>query len=59
MRRFAQIALGSAYELDTLLIIAADAGYHDEQRLCALREELASLSRRMQSFIRYQQLKAR
>ena len=59
MARFARIALGPAYELDTLLIIAGDLGYQIPQTVGNLRTQIASLARRIQSFIRYQQSKCK
>ena len=59
MRRFAQIALGSCYELDTLITIAADLKFETPQRSTDLRETLSTIARRIQSFIRYQQSRAR
>lgn len=50
---FAQIALGSAYELDTLLRIAADLGLADAMGPSDLRQRLSSLARRISTFIRY------
>jgi len=53
--RFAQIALGSLYELDTLLCLASDLGYSPEDVVSALRDELNALVKRTSSFIRYQE----
>ena len=50
--RFAQIALASVYELDTLLYLASELGMDGNP---ALRERLSSLSRRISSFITYKQ----
>jgi four helix bundle protein len=50
-RRFAQIAIGSAFELDTLLIIAAELGYQDLENISTLRKELARLMRAIENFI--------
>lgn len=52
IRRFSQMALGSAYELDTLLVIATKLGFAE---LESIRAELEALMRRIQSFIRYQE----
>ena len=53
--RFAQIAHGSLYELDTLLFLAADLGYSSHSSVTTLREELTTLAKRTSSFIRYQE----
>jgi len=53
--RFAQIGLGSLYELDTLLHLASDLGYSPQDVISALREELTALAKRTSSFIRYQE----
>jgi len=45
MARFGQIALGSIYELDTLLQVAAELGFSDGAAITTLRERLSSLSR--------------
>jgi len=52
--RFAQIALGSAYELDTLLQIATGLGLANENVVDGMRERLNSLARQISSFIRSQ-----
>jgi four helix bundle protein len=51
MARFAQIALGSLYELDTLLLIAAELKLSDEIAITPLRDRLSVLSRQISSFI--------
>jgi four helix bundle protein len=51
MARFAQIALGSLYELDTLLLIAAELKLSDETAIYPLRDRLSILSRQISSFI--------
>ena len=51
MARFAQIALGSLYELDTLLLIAAELKLSDETAIGPLRDRLSVLSRQISSFI--------
>jgi len=48
MARFAQIALGSLYELDTLLQIAADLKI---AAITPLRERLSLLARQISSFV--------
>jgi four helix bundle protein len=52
--RFAQIALGSLYELDTLCVIAGRLGLSDEEVLAELRRTVSSLCKRISSFIAYQ-----
>jgi four helix bundle protein len=49
--RFARIALGSAYELDTLLEIATELEYSGRPGLLAIRERLSSLVRQLSAFI--------
>ena len=58
-RRFAQIAIGSAFELDTLLIIAGELGFQDLEKISALRRDLALLMRRIASFISVQEWRMR
>jgi four helix bundle protein len=58
-RRFAQVAIGAAFELDTLLIIAAELGYQDLENISVLRHELAQLMRRIENFICSQDWKLR
>lgn len=53
--RFAQTALGSAYELDTLLQIATELGYVEQPEARLLRESLCQLIKRISAFIRYQE----
>jgi len=53
--RFAQIALGSLYELDTLLYLSAELGYSPKDKVVKLREGLTALAKRTSSFIRYQE----
>jgi four helix bundle protein len=52
--RFAQISLGSLYELDTLLYLAAEIGFGEAEAIEHLQQRLSSLSRRISSYIRYQ-----
>lgn len=52
--RFAQIALGSLYELDTLLEVAAQLGFSGDQEV---RPKVAALIRQTTNLIRYQQSK--
>jgi four helix bundle protein len=53
--RFTQIALGSAYELDTLIVIATELGYSPKQSISQIQTELQSLLKSISSFIRYQE----
>jgi len=55
--RFGHIALGSAYELDTLLTIALELGFSPETDIQASRTRLSSLCKRISSFIRHQEQK--
>ena len=52
--RFAQIALGSLYELDTLLQVSLDLGFSGTEAVSTLRQRLRSLAKRISSFITYQ-----
>jgi four helix bundle protein len=51
MARFGQIALGSIYELDTLLQIATELEFSEATAIATLRDRLSSLSRQLSSFI--------
>lgn len=51
MTRFAQIALGSLYELDTLLQIAFDLNFPASAQIAGLRDRLLPLARQISSFI--------
>ena len=51
MARFAQVALGSLYELDTLLQIACENGLAEREQVHPLRQRLSTLSRQISSFI--------
>ena len=53
--RFAQIALGSLYELDTLLYLAAELAYSAHDMVAPLRERLTTLAKRISAFITYQE----
>ena len=53
--RFAQTALGSAYELDTLLQIGAELGYLGQADADTLRGFLSQLIKRISAFVRYQE----
>ncbi|MFC2105551.1 four helix bundle protein [Candidatus Bipolaricaulota bacterium] len=52
--RFAQIALGSLYELDTLLHLSAELGYSPQDVIAESRAELTNLAKRTSAFIGYQ-----
>lgn len=52
--RFAQIATGSLYELETLLVVAASLGIADEPATNELRTRVTGLIRGISGFIRYQ-----
>jgi len=54
-RRFAQIALNAAFELETLLIISSELGGPDLENLSALRRDLTTLMRRLENFISTQE----
>ena len=49
--RFARIALGSAYELDTLLQIAAELEFTDATLVTTARQHVASLVRQLSTYI--------
>jgi len=51
MARFGQIALGSVYELDTLLQIAEDLKFSDSGTINALRTRLSALSKQISTYI--------
>ncbi len=51
--RFANVALGSLYELDTLIQLAADLGYAEPVAATRLRQHLSSLARRISNFVQY------
>jgi four helix bundle protein len=55
MSRFAQIALGSLYELDTLLYLGVELKYASQTEVTAVRDRLTLLAKRTSSFIRYQE----
>lgn len=54
MARFAQIIVGSVYELDMLLHIAAELGHSSNEDIAGLRQRYQALARRLSRFIRYQ-----
>jgi four helix bundle protein len=58
MARFAQIALGSIYELDTLFRIACDLGYMDSNASLIMQDRLSNLSRQISSFIQIKRSEA-
>ncbi len=53
--RFAQVALGSLYELDTLLYLASELGFSQPKPVETMRQCLAALARRISSFVSYKQ----
>jgi len=55
MARFAQIALGSLYELDTLVHLAVELAYSPEEAVLSLRERFTTLAKRVSAFIAYQE----
>ncbi len=55
MSRFSKIALGSAYELHTLLALAERLGYSAPDEVQTLLAELEQLNRRINRFIQYQE----
>ena len=55
MGRFAQIALGSLYELDTLLYLGVELKYASQTEVIPIRDRLTLLAKRISSFIRYQE----
>ena len=55
MGRFAQIALGSLYELDTLLYLGVELKYASQTEVTPVRDRLTLLAKRTSSFIRYQE----
>jgi len=56
--RFAQIALGSLYELDTLLYLSAELEYSPQDTVAELREQLTILAKRTSAFISYQEARS-
>ncbi|WP_457638522.1 four helix bundle protein [Oceanithermus sp.] len=53
--RYGRIALGSLYELDTLLQIAIRLGFVSSEETTALRAKLARLAKRLNAYIRHQE----
>ena len=58
MARFAHVALGSLYELDTLFQIANELHFSDSEEITALRDRLWDLSRQSSSFINVKRAEA-
>ena len=56
--RFAQIALGSLYELHTLACLSAELGYSSNNMFATFRKRLTSLAKRTSSFIHYQEARS-
>ncbi len=52
--RFAQIAVGSVYELDTLLHIATELNHLRSDGISELRQRYRALARRLSRFVQYQ-----
>ena len=55
--RFGRVALGSLYELDTLLVMATQLGYRAEADLRKLQTEIATLAKGISNFVRYQKIR--
>jgi hypothetical protein len=55
MSRFAQIALGSLYDLDTLLYLGVELKYASQADVALVRDRLTLLAKRTSSFIRDQE----
>ena len=53
--RYGRIALGSLYELDTLLQIAVRLGFANPEETTGLRSDLARLAKRLNAYIRHQE----
>ena len=53
--RYGRIALGSLYELDTLLQIAVRLGFANPEETAGLRSDLARLAKRLNAYIRHQE----
>jgi len=52
--RFALVAMGSLYELDTVFELAGELGYQEIACAEGARRRITELSRRISTFIRYQ-----
>ena len=55
LSRYSRIALGSAYELDTLLRLARDFGYLAHANFEELSTRVSSLAKQISAFISYQE----
>jgi len=55
LSRYSRIALGSAYELATLLRLARDFGYIDRAVFEKLNSHVSSLTKQISAFISYQE----
>ncbi|MFY0608367.1 MAG: four helix bundle protein [Cyclobacteriaceae bacterium] len=53
LKRFCDIAMGSASELEYQLILSNDLGYLTEHELESILESLVRLKKRLNSFIQY------
>lgn len=51
-RSFSHIAMGSAFELETLLDISKDLGFLDAQNFTALSTDLSSIQKQLNAFIK-------
>jgi four helix bundle protein len=51
MARYGQIALGSLYELDTLLQLALELGFAEPEATLEIRERVSMLTRQISSYI--------
>jgi four helix bundle protein len=58
MAHFAKISRGSLYELDTLLELASEFGYSKKEKIESARKEITTLTKRISSFIKYQENKS-
>ena len=56
--RFANMSLGSLYELQTLLEIAVELEYIENEVHSELKRELSTLAKRISSFVSYQENKS-
>lgn len=56
--RFAKMSLGSLYELQTLLEIADDLEYLENDVYSELKHEISTLAKRISSFVTYQENKS-
>jgi four helix bundle protein len=51
MARYGRIALGSLYELDTLLQLGLELGFGKQESITEIRERVSVLSRQISAFI--------